>query len=51
VQQTQLMGRLAVDSSIDLVGDKQVPATQLQEAFLLTKSDTQKADKFIAQHP
>ncbi len=51
VQQTQLMGRMAVDSSIDLVNGKQVPATQLQEAFLLTKADTQKADQYIAQHP
>lgn len=51
VQQTQLMGRMAVDSAIDLVNDKPVPATQLQEATLLTKADTQKADQFISQHP
>lgn len=51
VQQTQLMGRLAVDSAIDLVNGKNVPAEQLQEATLLTSKDKAKAEQFLAQHP
>jgi len=51
VQQTQLMGKMAVDSAIDLVNGQSVPAEQLQEAFLLTKNDKAKAEKYIAQHP
>src|SRR5215210_2147812 len=51
VQQTQAMGRLAVKSALDLTAKKKLPATQLQEAFLLTKADTKKADEYIAQHP
>ncbi len=51
VQQTQLMGRLAVSSAVDIIEGKTVPATQLQEAFLLTKEDKAKAEEYIAQHP
>ncbi|MGK5683126.1 sugar ABC transporter substrate-binding protein [Actinoplanes sp. URMC 104] len=51
VQQTQLMGRMAVANAIDLVGGKSVPATQLQKANLLTSSDTAKAEEYIAKHP
>ena len=51
VQQTQLMGRMAVDSAIDLVNGKNVPAEQLQPGTLLTSKDTAQADKFIAAHP
>jgi ribose transport system substrate-binding protein len=51
VQQTQLMGRMAVDSAIDIVNGKQVPAVQLQEAFLLTSDDKAKAAEYLANHP
>jgi ribose transport system substrate-binding protein len=51
VQQTQLMGRMAVDSALALINGEQVPAEQLQEAFLLTKEDTQKADEYLETHP
>jgi ribose transport system substrate-binding protein len=51
VQQTQLMGRMAVDSAIALINGEQVPPEQLQEAFLLTKEDKQKADEYLETHP
>jgi ribose transport system substrate-binding protein len=51
VQQTQLMGRMAVDSALDIINGKQVPPEQLQKAFLLTKSDKQKADEYLETHP
>jgi|tagenome__1003787_1003787.scaffolds.fasta_scaffold20984073_2 ribose transport system substrate-binding protein len=51
VQQTQLMGRLAVDSAINLVNGKTVPTQQLQTATLLTDKDKDKAAEFIAKHP
>ncbi|WP_205621826.1 sugar ABC transporter substrate-binding protein [Arsenicicoccus bolidensis] len=51
VQQTQLMGRLAVDAAIKLAKGEQVPAQQLQTATLLTKADRAKADEFLAKHP
>lgn len=51
VQQTQLMGRMAVDSAISLVNGEQVPAEQLQPAFLLTTKDKDKAAEYLAQHP
>ena len=51
VQQTQLMGRMAVDSAISLVNGEQVPAEQLQPAFLLTTKDKSKAEEYLAQHP
>jgi len=51
VQQTQLMGKMAVDNAIDIVNGKQVPAEQLQEAFLLTTKDKDKAEQYLAQHP
>jgi len=52
VQQTQKMGRMAVDSACDLVGGKKdVPKQQLQEAFLLTKDEPDKAQQYIDNHP
>jgi ribose transport system substrate-binding protein len=51
VQQTQLMGRLAVNSAIDVINGKTVPAEQLQQATLLTSKDTAKADEFLTTHP
>ncbi|MFB9378404.1 substrate-binding domain-containing protein [Kineococcus gynurae] len=51
VQQTQLMGRLAVDSAIKLAKGEDVPAEQLQTATLLTKDDKAKAQEFLAEHP
>jgi ribose transport system substrate-binding protein len=51
VQQTQEMGRLAVQSACDLVAGEDVPAQQLQEAFLLTKDDQQKAQEYLNTHP
>jgi ribose transport system substrate-binding protein len=51
VQQTQLMGRMAVNSAIDIVNGKQVPAVQLQEAFLLTSDDKAKAAEYLENHP
>jgi ribose transport system substrate-binding protein len=47
-QQTQKMGRLGVDSAIDLVAGKKVPAEQLLPATLTTKENV---DGFIANHP
>ena len=47
-QQTQKMGRMAVDSAIDIVAGKKVPAEQLQSATLTTKDNV---DGFIAKHP
>lgn len=51
VQQTQLMGRLAVDSAISLAKGEKVPAEQLQTATLLTGDDKAKAEEFLAKHP
>ena len=47
-QKTQYMGRLALDSALDLIAGKEVPAHQLQEAALTTKEN---AGPFIQQHP
>jgi len=51
VQQTQLMGRLAVQSACDVIAGEDVPAEQLQEAFLVTKDDPQQVEEYIAEHP
>ncbi len=51
VQQTQKMGRMSVDTALEVLDGKDVPATQLQPAFLLTKDDTAKADQYIKTHP
>ncbi|MEV7866560.1 sugar ABC transporter substrate-binding protein [Streptomyces sp. NPDC088124] len=51
VQQTQKMGRMSVDTALDVINGKKVPATQLQPAFLLTKDDSAKADQYIKTHP
>ncbi len=47
-QKSQFMGRLAVDTALDLIAGKSVPAQQLQSAELATK-DT--VAPFIAHHP
>jgi len=47
-QKTQFMGKLALDSALDLIAKKPVPALQLQEAILTTKENVA---PFIAQHP
>lgn len=51
VQQTQHMGRMAVDSACDLAAGEDVPAEQLQEAFLLTADDPETAQEYIDEHP
>lgn len=47
-QQTQGMGRMAVDSAIKLVAGEAVAAEQLQDATLTTKDNV---EQFIATHP
>jgi ribose transport system substrate-binding protein len=47
-QKTQAMGRLALDSALDLAAGKTLPKEQLQAADLTTKDNVA---PFIAQHP
>ena len=47
-QQTQGMGRLALQSALDLIAGKTVPKDQLQEAVLTTKENV---EPYIAKHP
>jgi ribose transport system substrate-binding protein len=47
-QQTQRMGRMAVDSALALIAKKPVPAQQLLPATLTTKANV---GPFIAHHP
>ncbi len=47
-QKTQFMGRLALDSALQLASGKEVPKLQLQPAELTTKENVA---PFIAQHP
>jgi ribose transport system substrate-binding protein len=47
-QQTQLMGRLALDSAIKLSNGESVPAMQLQPATLTTKENV---EPFLTEHP
>lgn len=47
-QQTQLMGRLAVESALKFIRGEDVPAEQLQEATLTTQENV---EPFIEQHP
>ena len=47
-QKTQLMGRLALDSALELAAGKSVPKEQLQEAVLTTKGNV---GPFLEQHP
>jgi len=47
-QQTQKMGRMAVDAALDLIAGKKVPAEQLQGGTLTTKDNVA---GFIAKHP
>jgi ribose transport system substrate-binding protein len=47
-QKTQYMGKLALDSALDLTAKKELPKEQLQEAALTTKDNV---DPYIKQHP
>ena len=47
-QQTQRMGRMAVDSALELMAKKKLPAEQLLPAVLTTKENV---GPFIANHP
>ena len=47
-QKTQYMGKLALDSALDLIDGKQLPKEQLQEAVLTTKENV---GPFIESHP
>jgi ribose transport system substrate-binding protein len=47
-QKTQGMGKLALDSALDLIDGKQLPKEQLQEAVLTTKENVA---PFIESHP
>ena len=47
-QKTQGMGKLAVDSALDMVAGKTLPKEQLQEAVLTTKENVA---PFIEHHP
>ncbi|WP_257232295.1 sugar ABC transporter substrate-binding protein [Streptomyces sp. Rer75] len=51
VQQTRKMGRMSVNTAVDIIKGKKVPAEQLQPAFLLTSKDKKKATQFINTHP
>ena len=47
-QRTQFMGKLALQSALDLVAGKTLPPEQLQDAALTTKDNV---DGYIANHP
>ena len=47
-QRTQAMGKLALESALDLIAKKSVPKEQLQEATLTTKENV---GPFIDKHP
>jgi ribose transport system substrate-binding protein len=47
-QQTQKMGRMAVDSAIAIGNGEEVPAEQLVDATLTTKENVA---PFIEEHP
>jgi ribose transport system substrate-binding protein len=47
-QQTQGMGRLALNSALDAIGGKNLPKEQLQEAVLTTKDNV---GPYIDKHP
>jgi ribose transport system substrate-binding protein len=47
-QRTQHMGRLALQSALDLIAGKDLPKEQLQEGTLTTKENV---DALIADHP
>ncbi len=47
-QKTQHMGKLALDSALELASGKPVPKMQLQSAELTTKANV---EQFIKQHP
>ncbi len=47
-QRTQAMGRLSLQSALDLIAGKKLPPLQMQPATLTTREN---ADQFIAEHP
>ncbi len=47
-QKTQYMGKLAVESALDLIAGKEVPKEQLEPAVLTTKENV---DEYIKNHP
>jgi ribose transport system substrate-binding protein len=47
-QQTQGMGRLALQSALDLIAGKTLPKDQLQDAVLTTNENV---EPYIAKHP
>jgi ribose transport system substrate-binding protein len=47
-QKTQYIGKLAMDSALDLIDGKQLPKEQLQEAVLTTKENV---DFLLRRHP
>lgn len=47
-QRTQAMGRLSLDSAIELIAGKKLPPLQMQPAALTTRENV---DQFIAEHP
>lgn len=47
-QQVQLMGRLSVDSALDLIAGKKLPSLQFQPAALTTKENV---DQYLVDHP
>ncbi|WP_236671137.1 sugar ABC transporter substrate-binding protein [Streptomyces sp. 7-21] len=51
VQQTRRMGRMAVQTALDIIRGKDVPAEQLLPAELLTSDDTEQATRFLEHHP
>ena len=48
VQQTTLMGKMAVDSALQLIDGEELPAEQLQEGILATKDN---AAQYLEDHP
>jgi ribose transport system substrate-binding protein len=47
-QKTQYIGKLAMDSALDLIDGKHLPKEQLQEAVLTTKENV---DFLLRKHP
>ncbi|KAA9148932.1 sugar ABC transporter substrate-binding protein [Microbacterium lushaniae] len=47
-QQTTLMGKLALQSALDLINGEELPAEQLQEGILTTKDNV---EEYLENHP
>lgn len=47
-QRTQAMGRLSLDSALDLIAGKKLPPRQMQPAALTTRDNV---DQYLADHP